>query len=110
MIRKVPCIKFAMGLSGLLVKIISLPYNLLGLESAECNGACRSCSNNLSLCFQVVERSAPALAKPADFAAEMTGGLMSFGVICQGRIFRAADLLSVRAAGMKVAARRRVDR
>ena len=37
MIRKIPCIKFEMGLSGLLVKIISLPYNLLDLESAECN-------------------------------------------------------------------------
>ena len=39
MIRKIPCIKFEMGLSGLLVKIISLPYNHLDLESAECNDA-----------------------------------------------------------------------
>jgi len=110
MIRKIPCIKFEMGLSGLLVKIISLPYNLLDLERAECNDAGKKLRNCLSHYIQPVEKSTPSLAKPADFTAEMTGGLVSFGVICQCRIFFATDLLRVRAAGMEVAARGRVDR
>jgi len=70
----------------------------------------KSCGNCLSQNLQPVEKLTPALTKPADFFAEMTGGLVSFGVICQCRIFFATDLLRVRAAGMEVATRGRVDR
>ena len=110
MIKKMPWIKFAMGLSGSLVKIISLPYNLLDGRGRNAIMLAKSCGKGPSHSFQPAERSAPALAKPADFAAEMTGGLVSFGLIYQWRIFFAADLLSVGAAGMEVATRGRVDR
>lgn len=73
MIRKIPFIKFEMDLPGLLVKIISLPYNLLARWARSALTLAKSCGNGISYRLQPVQISDPALAKLADFIAEMTG-------------------------------------